>query len=118
MDDRIDAVERATQRIDVAHVAHLQIDVGREIVGTRSSLVDLRRQIVERADAIPAREQLVGDMRADEARASGDEDRLGGRGYVTVVASVAAARPAAARSASALSVRSHVKSPSSRPKWP
>src|SRR3954453_16665825 len=30
----------------------------------------------------------------------------------------AAARPAAARSAAALSVRSHVKSWSSRPKWP
>ena len=118
MDDRIDADERTAERIDVAHVAHLKLDVSGEIVGPRRSFVHLRRQIVERADAIPAGEQFVGEMRADEARASRDEDRLGGRGYVTVVASFASPRPAATRSASALSVRSHVKSSSSRPKWP
>ena len=38
--------------------------------------------------------------------------------FVRPRVAVAAARPAAARSASALSVRSHVKSASSRPKWP
>ena len=118
MDDRIDADERTAERIDVAHVAHLKLDVGGEIVGASRSFVHLRRQIVERADAIAAGEQLVGEMRADEARASRDEDRLGGRGYVTVVASFASPSPAATRSASALSVRSHVKSSSSRPKWP
>ena len=118
MDDCIDAVERATKRIDVADVAYLKLDIRSEIVGALGSFVDLRRQVVECADAITAGEQFVGEMRADEARAPRDEDRLGARGYVTGVASFASPIPAAARSASALSVRSHVKSSSSRPKWP
>jgi hypothetical protein len=36
--------------------------------------VNLRRQVVERPHAIAAREKLVGEMRADEARTARDED--------------------------------------------
>jgi hypothetical protein len=37
--------------------------------------VHLRREVVERADPVAVREQLVGEVRADEAGAAGDEDR-------------------------------------------
>jgi hypothetical protein len=61
------------------------------------------------------REQRVGEVRADESAAAGDEDVFGQGGFYTRTGS---ARPAASRSASARSVRSHVKSRSSRPKCP
>ena len=75
MDDGIDAVERPPHRLRVAHVADLQLDVGREVLRPPGAAVHLRGEVVERAHAVPAREQLVGEMRADEARAAGDEDR-------------------------------------------
>jgi hypothetical protein len=37
--------------------------------------VYLRSELVERADAVAVREELVGEVRADEAGAAGDEDR-------------------------------------------
>ena len=76
MHDRVDAVERAANRIGVAHVADDELDVGGEILGPRHVAVHLRDQRVERAHAIAAREQRVGEMRADEARAARDENVL------------------------------------------
>jgi hypothetical protein len=80
MDDGVDAVERPPKRLAVSDVADLELDVGREIVGARRVRVDLRRQIVERANAMAAREQLVGEVGADEARTARDENELGRRG--------------------------------------
>ena len=74
MDDGVDAVERAPDRVGVADVSDLELDVGREVVRASRALVHLRRQVVECAHAISAREQLVGEVRADEARAARDED--------------------------------------------
>ncbi len=56
MHDRIDAVKCATHGGGVPHVTDLKLDVVGEILGTRDAVVDLRRQIVERAHAVPARE--------------------------------------------------------------
>ena len=59
-----------------------------------------------------------------DGRRSGDEtgcaDRagIGAGGYPTTGCTTAPSRPAALRNASALSVRSQVKSRSLRPKWP
>ena len=35
--------------------------------------IDAGREVVEHVDAMPAREQLVGEVGADEAGAAGDE---------------------------------------------
>jgi hypothetical protein len=74
MDDRVDPGERLPHRVGIAHVADPKLDVGSEISGPRAAAVHLRREIVERAYAVAAREQLVGEVRADEARAAGDEN--------------------------------------------
>jgi len=74
MDDGVDAVEPAPDRILVANVAGEELDAAREI--RRRPVVDLRMQRVERANAVAARKQLVGEMRADEAGAAGYEDVL------------------------------------------
>ena len=63
------AVERFT-------VADLQLDVRRQIRGTAVSAVHLFRQVVKRANAMTALEQLIGQMRADEACTSRDQDRF------------------------------------------
>jgi len=74
VDDGVDTVERAPDRLSIADVSDLELDVGREVVRASGAFVNLRRQVVECAHAIPAREQLVGEVRADEARATRDED--------------------------------------------
>ena len=60
------------------------------------------------------------DRVVDEVRVKPDLSQRGPPigGPLPDYATSAAARPAASRSAAALSVRSHVKSWSSRPKWP
>jgi hypothetical protein len=119
MDDGSRAVECAPDCVRVADVADVELDVVGEIVGASPVRVDLRRQVVECADVIPVREQLIGEVRADEARTTRDQNEL--RRFLAqpaVVTSSASPRPAAVRSTSALSVRSQVKSGSSRPKWP
>ena len=75
---RVDAVERASDRIRVAHVAAEQLDVGVKIRGPPGiGAVHLRRQIVERADAMSVPQQFVGEMRPDEAGAARDQDLHG-----------------------------------------
>ena len=74
MDDRIDAGESPADRVGVANVADLELHVRGEVAGPAAGAVNLRREIVERAHAVAAREQLVGEVRADEARPAGDED--------------------------------------------
>jgi hypothetical protein len=74
MDDGVDAVERTPDRVGIADVSDLELHVRREVVGTRRSFVNLRRHVVEGAHAIAARQELVGEVRADEARAARDEN--------------------------------------------
>src|SRR5438093_451418 len=46
--------------------------------------MDLRVEVVERADLVPLGEQPVGEVRADEAGAAGDENAHGrGGGYLS-----------------------------------
>ena len=76
MNDRVDAVECAPKRVGVANVTLDELDVAGEIRRASFVAVNLRDQCVERAYAVTAREQLVGEMRADEARAARDEDPI------------------------------------------
>ena len=73
VDDAVDPIERARDRIAVAHVGadqlHLGIEGGRPV----GRSVDLLDQAVEHTDLMAAREQFVADEAADEARPAGDE---------------------------------------------
>jgi hypothetical protein len=62
MDDHVDTGEGLPHRVGIAHVADPKLDVGSEISGPRAAAVHLRREIVERAYAVAAREQLVGEV--------------------------------------------------------
>jgi hypothetical protein len=79
MNHGVRAVESAPDCVRVTHVPDQELDVVGEIVGAIGARMDLRRQVVECAYAIAAREQLVGEMRADEARTTRDENELGRR---------------------------------------
>src|SRR3954469_15587870 len=74
MKDGIDAVERAAEGRAVAHVAHDEVGVWMKIGRTRGVAVHLRIQNVEHSYAVSARDEVVGEMRADEARAARDQD--------------------------------------------
>ena len=77
MHDRVDAFDGAAECVGVADVADDELDLGGEVFGPLAAAVYLRREVVERAHAVPVREQLVGEVRADEAGPARDEDRLG-----------------------------------------
>ena len=70
MDDCIHSVESAPDHFGIANVTD---DIGRNHI---SALVHLRNETVEHTDALAARAQLVGEVRADEAGAAGYEDVL------------------------------------------
>ena len=76
MRNRVDAVEGSPQNVRVADVAAHELDVRGEVLGPPCLTVHLRDQRVEGAYAVPAPEQLVCQMRADEARAARDENGL------------------------------------------
>lgn len=76
MEDGVDAVERPFDRRRVPHVSDDELDVRGEVRGPPAiAAMNLRCQVqvIERAYAIPVREQLVGQVRADEAGATGDQ---------------------------------------------
>ena len=72
MHDGVDAVEGAMHRVCIAHVALHQLHVIAQVHRRHAVAVHLRDQRVERPHAVSAREQGVGEMRADEARPAGD----------------------------------------------
>ena len=76
--DRVDAVERAPDSVAVANISDLKLDVAREILGTLSVDVDLAIEVVEGPHLVAVGEQPVGEVRADEPRASGDQDAHSG----------------------------------------
>jgi hypothetical protein len=76
MHDGLDARERAANGNRISHVAADELDVGGEVLRPPQVAVHLRDQRVEYANAIAAREQGVGEVRADEARATRDENVL------------------------------------------
>jgi hypothetical protein len=73
----VDAGQRAADRLGVADVADEQLGVLGEVVGALTGGVHLRVQDVEHPDAVPALEQLGGQVGADEAGATGDQDGAG-----------------------------------------
>ena len=77
MHDRLDAVERPTDRVAVAHVTGVQLDVGVQIGGTLAVAVHLTVEVVERAHLVAVGEQPVGEMRSDEAGAAGNQNLHG-----------------------------------------
>ena len=76
VDDRVGAVERAAHGLGVADVADHELHLRAQVVRPRPALVHLLGEVVERPHAVPAGEQRVGEVRADEARAAGDQDEL------------------------------------------
>ena len=76
MNDGVDAFECTSDGVGIADVPDLQLHVRRQIRGTAVSPVHLLRQVVKRANAMTALEQLIGQMRADEACTSRDQDRF------------------------------------------
>ena len=77
--DGVDALERAPDGLVVADVADLELDRRVEVVRPLPVRVDLRIEVVERPNLVPLREQPVGQVRADEAGAAGDQDRASRR---------------------------------------
>ena len=77
MENGVDALERAANGGAIAHVADEQLDVHGEILRAPAVLsVDLRRQAIERAHRVAAREQLVGKMGPYETGSAGNQDSL------------------------------------------
>jgi hypothetical protein len=79
VDDRVDAVEGIPHRITVAHVAGLELHLRVEVVRRLAVRVHLRVEVVERAHLVAVGEEPVGEVRADEAGAAGDQDIHGAR---------------------------------------
>jgi hypothetical protein len=76
--DGVHAIERQSHRGAVSHVPHDQLHV---LVQIRRAAplraVDLGDQAIEDSNLVPRTKQLVCEVRADEAGATGDEDLLG-----------------------------------------
>ena len=69
MVDYLDAFERAFENALVAHVAAQELGLRVEVRGALGLAVHLRDKRVEHADSVPARDERVNEVRADEARA-------------------------------------------------
>ena len=70
--DGVAALERPCDRLAVADVADLQLDLRVE-VGGRHAAVHLLDEAVEHAHAVPGAQQLVRQVRPDEAAAAGHQ---------------------------------------------
>ena len=77
MDDGVDPLERAANDVRVADVARDQLDVPVQIAGPLAVAVHLGDQAVQGAHRVARAEKLVGEVRADEPAAAGDEHALG-----------------------------------------
>ncbi len=74
VDDALDAVERRGDGVVVAHVGDDQLDLRVEVCGALASRVHLRIERVEDAHTVPALEQAIREMGADEPGAAGDQE--------------------------------------------
>jgi hypothetical protein len=75
--DRVDAVERAAEDFGVAYVADDELDLVVQVLGPLRVAVYLLHEAVEGAYRVAGGEELVGQVRADEPGAAGDEHALG-----------------------------------------
>ena len=72
MVDGVHLTQQARDKVPVADVTVIEVDVRAEIAGPPVP-VDRRRQRVEHQDPVPEREQSVARVRADEAGTAGDQ---------------------------------------------
>jgi len=82
--DGVDTVERTPDSFMVADVSDLQLDLAVEVIGPAADGMNLGIEVVEGSDLVPLGQKPVGEVRADEAGAAGDEnahDR--GAGYLS-----------------------------------
>ena len=78
MEHRIDTVECAAHHRGVAHVTTYELNLGVEVGRAhRVGTMDLRREVVERPDLVSVAEQIIGQMRSDESRATRDQNPHG-----------------------------------------
>ena len=77
MDDRIHIVQRAANGVAVAHVTGLQLDLRIEVRRASALRMHLRVEVVEDAHVPAVGEKPVGEMRADEPGAAGDQNLHG-----------------------------------------
>ncbi len=74
MEDPIDALERRGDVVVAAEVADHQLRRGVEVLRRPAGRMGERVEVVEDPHLLPAGEQRVDEMGADEAGAAGDED--------------------------------------------
>jgi hypothetical protein len=75
MEDSVDALKGAADVVRAPHIADTKIDVRVEVRRARSRVaMDLRRQVVEDADAVAMTQELVGEVRSDKAGAARDQN--------------------------------------------
>jgi hypothetical protein len=77
MEDRVNAEQRAPHRRGVTHVSNHQLDLGVEIAGPHGGVaVDLRAETIQRPHRVAVPQQVVREVRADEARATRNQNSL------------------------------------------
>jgi hypothetical protein len=76
MEDGVAALEREAHRVAITDVGADELDLGAQVRGAVAAGVNLGVQAVQRSHAVPAREELVREVRSDEACPAGDEHRL------------------------------------------
>ncbi len=75
MEDRLDALEGPGHGLVIAHVADLELGLGREVGGPRPiRAVHLGDEAVEHAHLVPGGEQPVDQMRAHESGTACHQD--------------------------------------------
>jgi hypothetical protein len=76
VEDSRSTLERTVYRGWVANVTDVEVDLVCEVPRTLPLFaMHLRHQVVERANGVAVREELVSQMRTDETSASSDENR-------------------------------------------
>ena len=74
MDDCLGAGEGEGDRVRIANVAHLQLHRRVKVAGPLALRMHLFVEVVERADSMAMPQQLVGDVGANKACSSGNDD--------------------------------------------
>src|ERR671924_437925 len=75
MIDGVHAAERMLDGSGISDVCANQLDIGMQIIRTIGSrAMHLRRQYIERANAVTMLQKFVGDVRADESGSASDQD--------------------------------------------
>ena len=74
MDDGVDACQRATEGDAIADVRGDELDLRIEVVRPLLTRMNLRVQVVERANDVSVTQQRIREVRPDEPCTAGDEN--------------------------------------------